>query len=82
MVNAGVVEVPVVAWYDCVTGVFGCQWHRQRCSVFGVCRVGRATYGNPLLLMGMGAVEKWVGGWMVGWGCRVWFVGGWWVVGG
>ena len=64
MVNACVVEVPVVAWNGCVTGVFGCQWHRLRCSVFVVCRVVRATYGHPLLLLGMGVVERWVGGWM------------------
>ena len=54
--------MPVVAWNGCVTGVFGCQWHRLRCSVFVVCRVVRATYGHPLLLMGVDKVGRWVGG--------------------
>ena len=43
LVNAGVVEVPVVAWYVSVTGVFGCQWHRLLRCVVVACRVVCAT---------------------------------------
>ena len=72
----------MVTWYGRVTSIFECKWHRLRCRVFVVGRVVRATCGHPLLLMGMGVVDIWVGGWTVGWGCRVWFAGRWWMVGG